>query len=89
MDVRRRCLCPLSLVLSVKPEVESVFEEKIARGDGWIGGSMETRRCRRLLFFFSFQKQGCRSSRGGARVEPSDSQLGVDEISERNNRVRR
>lgn len=77
------CLC---LVPSVKPEVESVFKEKIAQGGGWIGGRMETGRCRRLLFFLSFQKQACSSSQGGARVEPSDPQLDVDEVSDRNNR---
>lgn len=70
MHVRRRCLCLLILVHCVKPEVESVFKEKIARGDGLKGGRMKTGRCARLLFFFSFQKQACLSSRelstGGA-----------------------
>lgn len=49
MKVRRHCLCLLSLVLSVKPEVESVFKEKTASGDGLIGGRMKTRRWRRLF----------------------------------------
>lgn len=30
-----------------------------------------------------------RTGGGGGRMEPSDSQLDVDEVSERNNRVRR
>lgn len=36
MYVRRPCLCLLSLVQPVKPEVGSVFKEKIAQGDGWM-----------------------------------------------------
>lgn len=67
MGVRRHCMCLFSLVLSVKPEVQSVFKEKIVQGDGLIGGRMETGRCRRLLFFFSFQKQACLSVHPGRR----------------------
>lgn len=89
--VKRPRLCLFSLVLCAKSEVESVFKEKIAWGspsDAWKDGGIKTGRCGRgLLFFLSFQKQVSVSSWGGVRVEPSNSQLDVDEAAGWNNMV--
>lgn len=92
LDVRKHHMCPFNLFMSVKLEVQSVFEEKTTQGEGLMAGRMETRRCTKQLFFFSFKLQAClsvQSEKEKAWVKPSDSQLEVDEVSERNNKVMR
>lgn len=81
MDVRRHCVCPFSPVQSVKPEVQSVFKEKISQGDRLMGGNVETGRCRYSSSLFK-NKPDCLSSQGR---ESTGGLGGLSEVTVRNN----
>lgn len=67
MDVRAHSPCLFSLVLGVKLEVQSVFKEKIAQGDGLIGWKDRNRKVEKTVILLLFSKQACLSSRSGGK----------------------